>query len=158
MRAIHAGNFAQSGAEGGKILMSEKFGQAIKTSNTSSSFGVVRQIRCDSPDCSQPAVLRLDFHLLCLHHLVEHCHRRLETCQQEVCRNFVPTDDVLASNNTFLEECTSKLAGFLMARTELENIDRARVLDVLLWAVELDAKYACPAAQCRASAKCAATR
>ena len=31
MRAIHAGNFAQSGAEGGKILMSEKFGQAIKT-------------------------------------------------------------------------------------------------------------------------------
>ena len=143
-----------SGAESGKILLSERFGQVVNI-NSSSSFGVVRQIRCDSQDCSRAAVLRLDFHLLCLDHLVEHCYKRLETCQQEVCRNFVPTEDVLESNNTFLEECTSKLAGFLMARTELQNIDRARVLDVLLWAVELDAKYACPATKCRAAVKCA---
>ena len=154
MRLVGMSSSMQVGPESGKILMSEKIRQTINISN-SSSFGVVRQIRCDAHDCSQPAVLRLDFHLLCLDHLVEHCHRRLETCQQEVCRNFVPTEDVLESNNTFLGECTSKLAGFLMARTELQNIDRARLLDVLLWAVELDAKYACPATKCRATIKCA---
>jgi hypothetical protein len=154
VRLVRASNSAQAGPENGKILMSEKFGQTVKLSS-SCSFGVVRQIRCDSENCSRPAALRLDFRLLCLDHLVEHCHKRLETCQQEVCRNFVPAEDVLESNNTFLEECTSKLAGFLMARTELENIDRARLLDVLLWAVELDAKYACPTAKCRAAVKCA---
>jgi hypothetical protein len=153
VRALQASNFAQMGAANGKIVMSERFGQMAKA-NGSSSFGVVRQIRCESQDCGRGAVLRIDFRIFCLDHLVEYCHKRLETCQQDVCSSFVPTDDAAAANNSFLEECTSKLPGFLMARTELANIDRARVLDVLLWAVELDAKYTCPAAQCRATVKC----
>lgn len=45
------------------------------------------------------------------------------------------------------------MAGFLMGRLELENIDRARLLDVLLWAAELDGKYGRPAPHCRVVAK-----
>jgi hypothetical protein len=119
----------------------------------SSSFGVPRQIRCDTQDCLRPAVLRLDTHSFCMDHLVSHCLERLEACQGEICGNHVPADESLYSNNCFLEECTSRLAGFLMARTELENYDRARLLDVLLWAAELDAKYGRPAPKCRVVAQ-----
>jgi hypothetical protein len=97
--------------------------------------------------------MRLDMHLFCLDHLVSHCLDRLQACQSEICANHVPPDESLYSNNCFLEECTSQLAGFLMARTELENYDRARLLDVLLWAAELDTKYGRPAPKCRAVAK-----
>jgi hypothetical protein len=121
----------------------------------SSSFGVLRQIRCDTQDCSRLAVLRLDMHLFCMDHLVSHCLERLEACQSEMCGNHVPEDASLYSNNCFLEECTSRLAGFLMARAELGNYDRARLLDVLLWAAELDGKYGRPAPKCRAIAKSA---
>jgi hypothetical protein len=119
------------------------------------SFGVA-PIRCEFPHCVRSAVLRLDCRLFCLEHLVSHCHKRLEACQQEICRNLVPTEDTVAKNNCFLEECTSRVAGFLMGRPELQNIDRARLLDVLLWAAELDGKYGRPAPHCRAVASGAA--
>ncbi|HEY6467605.1 MAG TPA: hypothetical protein VIY69_16505 [Candidatus Acidoferrales bacterium] len=59
----------------------------------------------------------------------------------------------MVKNNCFLEECTSRVAGFLMGRPELQNIERARLLDVLLWAAELDGKYGRPAPHCRVVAK-----
>lgn len=115
-------------------------------------FGVA-PIRCEFAHCARSAVLRLDCRLFCLEHLVSHCLKRLEACQKEICRNLVPADDAVVRNNCFLEECTSTVAGFLMGRPELENIDRARLLDVLLWAAELDGKYGRPAPHCRAVAK-----
>ncbi len=132
--------------------MSENFQQSSGAPPLS-SFGVLRQIRCDFQDCAQAAILRLDLHLFCLDHLISHCHQRLEACQAEICRNVMPADDTVESNNCFLEECTSRLAGFLMARPELQNIDRARVLDVMLWAAELDGKYGRSASGCRVVAK-----
>jgi hypothetical protein len=123
-----------------------------------SSFGVVRQIRCDGHACDRPAVLRLDYHIFCLDHLVAHCLDRLEGCQREICRNMVPSAEALTSNNCFLEQCTSRVAGFLMARSDLSNMDRARLLDVLLWAAEIDARYIGSQPACRAVAKCAGSR
>jgi hypothetical protein len=136
--------------------MSE-IGARLNQVATSSSFGVVRPVQCDRLGCSRPAALRLDLHLLCLDPLVNHCLERLEMCQQEICRNLVPRSDALAGNSCFLEECTSKVAGFLMARVDLQNIDCARLLDVLLWAAELDTKYAFASPKCRAFAQCAGT-
>lgn len=130
--------------------MNGKIGQS--EDSLERSFGVA-PIRCEFTQCARPAVLRLDCRLFCLDHLVTHCHKRLEACQREVCRNVVPADETMSRNNCFLEECTSSVAGFLMGRPELQNIDRARLLDVLLWAAELDGKYGRAAAHCRVVAK-----
>jgi hypothetical protein len=107
----------------------------------SSTSGVEKRIRCDVKDCVQSAVMRIDFHLFCLEHVVAHCHERLQKCQQEVGHNIAPSGDAIFENYSFLRECTSSIAGFLMARPELENIDRARLIDIMLWAAELDEKY-----------------
>lgn len=116
------------------------------------TFGVA-PIHCEFPHCARAAVLRLDRRFFCLEHLVKHCHQRLEACQQESCLNLSPANDAAISDDCFLEECTSSVAGFLMGRPELENIDRARLLDVLLWAAELDGKYGRTAPHCRVAAK-----
>jgi hypothetical protein len=108
---------------------------------TSSSFGIVRPIRCDSPACSHPAILRFGIDSFCLDHLVAHCHKRLETYQQQTSRHIVLPDQSQISVDRFLEECTSKVTALLMARPQFENIDRARLLDVLLWAAELDGAH-----------------
>lgn len=107
-------------------------------------------------DCIQPAAMRIDFHLFCLDHLVAHCHERLQKCQQQVGRSLAPSSDPISENYRFLCECASTIAGFLIARSELENIDRARLLDIMLWAAELDEKYDRPLGHCRSIAKSAA--
>jgi len=121
-----------------------------------STSGVGKRIRCDMQDCIQPAAMRIDFHLFCLDHLVAHCHERLQKCQQQVGRSLAPSSDPISENYRFLRECASTIAGFLIARSELENIDRARLLDIMLWAAELDEKYDRPLGRCRSIAKSAA--
>lgn len=115
-----------------------------------------KRIHCDAKDCVQSAVMRIDFHLFCLDHVVAHCHERLQKCQQEVGRSLAPSSDAISRNYSFLRECTSNIAGFLIARPEMENIDRARLLDIMLWAAELDEKYDRPVSGWRLLAKGAA--
>jgi hypothetical protein len=118
--------------------------------------GVGKRVRCDVQGCAQPAIMRIDFHLLCLDHVVTHCHERLQKCQQEVGRALAPLSDPVSENYRFVRECASSIAGFLIARSEVENIDRARLLDIMLWAAELDEKYDRPLGHYRSIAKSAA--
>ena len=124
----------------GKINMNQQAlpSQQTQPTSTSSSFGVVRRIYCDSYDCSEPAALRIGAHFFCLNHLVSHCHARLEEIQQECRLHLVLAENRRRVVRFFLEECTSTVAALLMARPELANIERARLLDILLWAAELD--------------------
>lgn len=120
---------------------------------TASISSDAKRVRCDAHDCAHSAVMRIDFHLFCLDHLVAHCHERLQKCQEEVGRRLAPSGHTVSGNYSFVRECTSSIAGFLMARPELENIDRARLLDVMLWATELDEKYNRPIGRWRVVAK-----
>jgi hypothetical protein len=120
-----------------KIDMNQQALQSQQTF-TSSSFGVIGRIYCGSHDCTDPAALGLGMHLFCLNHFVLHCHARLEEYQQECRLHLVLAEDRRTIILRFLEECMSKVAALLMARPELANIDRARLLDILLWAAEVD--------------------
>jgi len=44
------------------------------------------------------------------------------------------------SLEAFLEECHSKIASVLIAGSGFTNMERARLLDILLWASELTEK------------------
>lgn len=100
-----------------------------------------KSIPCDSAGCSEHAVSWLDFRFLCVGHLVSHCYDRLEEYERAGATHKILSDE--AKNQAgpgFLEDCSAKIASLLITHTGLENIERARLLDILLWANELDRK------------------
>lgn len=130
--------------------MSDDPARFSEDSGLTSSEGV-RIIRCDSRDCPEPAVLRVDFHLLCLSHLVSHCHERIEACQNQLCQEISGAGG-RGAGGCFVEECSPKIAALLVAQTQkLENIARAQLLDILLWSAELEVRNKCHARKGRAA-------
>jgi len=104
--------------------------------------GTARQsIPCESPQCSQRAVSWVDFRFFCIDHLVSHCYERLEECERAGSAQRMWSDSPQGQLSAqFLEECAARIATLLITHTALENIERARLLDILLWANELDRK------------------
>jgi len=97
--------------------------------------------KCNLSGCSERAILELDLRPLCLEHLVSHCYFRLQECEQG--DGFEPPAGetrAQVSAEVFLQECHSKIASVLIAGSGFTNIDRARLLDILLWASELTEK------------------
>lgn len=93
-----------------------------------------KPIACDVSGCPQPAISWMDFRFLCIGHLVSHCYDRLE--ELEHAGTARPTE----LQSGFLDECSARIAALLVTHTALENLERARLLDILLWANELDRK------------------
>lgn len=104
--------------------------------------GAGRQsIPCESAQCKQRAVSWVDFRFFCVDHLVAHCYERLEEYERAGSLQRLWSDDPEDQNGArFLEECAARIATLLMTHATLENIERARLLDILLWANELDRK------------------
>lgn len=111
----------------------------FRASNTQSSAG--KSIPCDTAECSQHAVCWIDFRFLCVGHLVSHCYDRLEECERAGGTHRAASDEEKSpASSAFLGDCPAKIASLLITHTGLENIERARLLDILLWANELDRK------------------
>jgi len=98
-----------------------------------------KSIPCDSAQCSQRAVSWIDFHFLCVGHLVSHCYDRLEEFERAGNEHKTAGEDGKSQSvSDFVEDCSAKIASLLITHPGLENIERARLLDILLWANELD--------------------
>jgi len=70
---------------------------------------------------------------------VSHCYDRLEEFERAgSIQKTTSADAKTESCLDFLEDCPAKIAGLLITHAGLENIERARLLDILLWANELD--------------------
>lgn len=110
-------------------------------------------IVCESSDCSTRAVSWFDLHHLCLDHLAAYCYVRLEACQQECTGRGIldsNTQDIWAR---FLDECTQKILVVLLKSANLKNVERARLIDIFLWATELNHKYGSIPQRWRAASK-----
>ena len=95
-------------------------------------------IRCDANHCGRPAIGSLDFRNLCLDHFISHCYRRLDECSSTPPprhESFCP-DPI----GEFLEECIEQSAALVPPLRGLDNLDRARLFDIFLWASELRSK------------------
>ena len=100
-----------------------------------------QSIPCDSAQCEQRAVSWVDFRFFCVDHLVSHCYDRLEECERAGSTHRTAREERQRQlSSRFLDECSARIASLLITHTELENIERARLLDILLWANELDRK------------------
>ncbi|HEY6945257.1 MAG TPA: hypothetical protein VI431_08950, partial [Candidatus Acidoferrum sp.] len=86
--------------------------------------------------CDSPANTSLDQQALCLNHFLLRCYSKLEALDPRG-QKFREERVDLASMRAFIEECSHKALEVSLQNENLTNLERARLLDILLWASEL---------------------
>jgi hypothetical protein len=95
-----------------------------------------RKRNCKVGACSGAAITTLDRQALCLNHFLLRCYERLEGVDPRG-RKFSAEPVDLASMRAFIEECSRKALDVSLQSQDLSNLQRGRLLDILLWAGEL---------------------
>jgi hypothetical protein len=91
---------------------------------------------CAVDFCEGAAVASLAQQEFCLNHFIELCYENLQRIDprgQKVDR--MPLD--LASLRAFIEECSRRALDVALHYEDITNLQRGRLLDILLWAGEL---------------------
>lgn len=96
--------------------------------------------KCSAPDCERPSVASIELRSLCLLHFIDTSYVRLDALTQSI-RALSVGGSESESARTFLHECIQTATSFSQQSPELSNLDRARLLDILFWATELDRRF-----------------
>jgi hypothetical protein len=91
---------------------------------------------CRVGSCSGAAITTLDHQALCLNHFLLRCYERLDGLDPRGRKFNSQALDVL-SMRAFVEECSRKALDVSLQSENLSNLQRGRLLDILLWASEL---------------------
>jgi hypothetical protein len=86
--------------------------------------------------CSGTPITELDQQDLCLNHFLLRCYEKLEDLDPRG-RRFCSEPLDAASMRAFIEECSRKALDVSLHCQNLSNLERGRLLDILLWAGEL---------------------
>ena len=95
-----------------------------------------RERNCSDGACLSAADTCLDQQALCLTHFLLRCYARLEAVDPRGRKSREERVD-LAAMRAFIEECSQKALEVSLQHENLSNLERARLLDILLWASEL---------------------
>jgi hypothetical protein len=90
---------------------------------------------CDSA-CGCAAITSLDQKNYCLNHFLRRCYERLDEVDPRN-RKFREAPLDLAAMRAFIEECSRRALDISLQSENLSNLQRGRLLDILLWAGEL---------------------
>jgi hypothetical protein len=91
---------------------------------------------CTVRSCGSAAITLLDRQALCLNHFLLRCYEGLESVDPRG-RKFAAEPVDLASMRAFIEECSRRALDVSLQSQDLTNLQRGRLLDILLWAGEL---------------------
>ncbi len=93
---------------------------------------------CRVGSCGSAAITTLDHQALCLNHFLMHCYERLDGLDPRG-RKFSAEPIDVVSMRAFIEECSRKALDVSLQSQNLiiSNLQRGRLLDILLWASEL---------------------
>jgi hypothetical protein len=91
---------------------------------------------CRVRSCSSAAITTLDHQALCLNHFLLRCYERLEGLDPRGRKCSAEPLEVV-SMRAFIEECSRKALDVSLQSENLTNLQRGRLLDILLWAGEL---------------------
>jgi hypothetical protein len=91
---------------------------------------------CSDGACHSAAATSLDQQALCLTHFLLRCYARLEAVDPRGQKSREERVD-LAAMRAFIEECSQRALEVSLHYENLTNLERARLLDILLWASEL---------------------
>ena len=95
-----------------------------------------RERNCAVDSCAGAAITALDHQDLCLNHFLLRCYERLESLDPRG-RRFCGEPLDAAAMRAFIEECSRKALDVSLHSKNLSNLERGRLLDILLWAGEL---------------------
>ena len=95
-----------------------------------------RPRNCSAITCRSAAVVSLDQQDFCLNHFLARCYQRLEELDPRN-RRVLTSPVNLVSMRAFIEECSRKALDISLRSENLTNLQRGRLLDILLWAGEL---------------------
>jgi hypothetical protein len=91
---------------------------------------------CALDSCKGAAVTSLAQQDLCLNHFLSHCYENLDRMDPRG-RRFRKEAADTAAIRLFVEECSHKALEVSFRCESLTNLQRGRLLDILLWAGEL---------------------
>ena len=97
---------------------------------------ILGERNCSAAFCGGAAITSLDQQALCLNHFLQACYGSLERLDPSA-RSFSTEPVDLASMRAFIEECSRKALDVALQCRTLDNLQRGRLLDILLWAGEL---------------------
>ena len=97
---------------------------------------MLRKRKCRMDSCGSAAITTLDRQALCLNHFLSRCYEKLEGLDPRG-RKFSTEPVDMASMRAFIEECSRKALDVSLQSKNLNNLQRGRLLDILLWAGEL---------------------
>jgi hypothetical protein len=96
----------------------------------------LQERNCSVSSCLDTSVSALGQKDLCLNHFLQRCYHNLEGLDPRG-RRFCSEPLDAASMRAFIEECSRKALDVSLHCQNLSNLDRGRLLDILLWAGEL---------------------
>jgi len=91
---------------------------------------------CNENACGGAAITSLDQQALCLNHFLLRCYAKLEAVDPRS-QKFHEDPVDLPSMRAFIEECSQKALEISLQSENLSNLERGRLLDILLWSGEL---------------------
>ena len=94
-----------------------------------------RERSCTLDSCKSTAVAVLADQNLCLNHFFTYCYEHLEKFDPRGRR--CPEVTQIAEQRRFVEECSRAALDLTFRCETLTNFQRARLLDIMLWAGEL---------------------
>jgi hypothetical protein len=97
-----------------------------------------KPIHCDSEHCGLPAICSVEFHFFCVGHFIAYCYERLDRCPKFPSAD--ANEESAISVDRFLQECSQQAASLVDPIRGLDNLERARLFDIFLWASELASK------------------
>jgi len=89
-------------------------------------------IHCDQCATKRAAVCTVELRFLCMDHFVAYSYWRLAQTEKAL-----SSGEGRESIRGFLRECATQAAKLLLMGQQLQNTDRARLFDVMVWANEL---------------------
>ncbi len=92
--------------------------------------------KCSESACGGAAITSLDQQAYCLNHFLHLCYQRLEALDPRG-RQYRTEPASPAAMRAFIEECSRKTLDVCLGCEDLSNLERGRLLDILLWAGEL---------------------
>jgi hypothetical protein len=117
--------------------MKEDSGEKINPSERTEP-SAKKWIRCDTSHCGNAAVGLLALRFYCVGHFISHCYEYLERCN---CNPLRDADVVTSfSVDRFLQQCVAQTGELVRPIRGFDNLDRARLFDIFLWASDLIAK------------------
>jgi hypothetical protein len=114
----------------------EELGSRLESRDLGQMDSKLLERNCSEDTCGFPAITSLDQQPLCLNHFLLRCYTKLEAVDPRGAKfREDPVDP--ASLRAFIEECSQKALEVSLQSEDLNNLERGRLLDILLWSGEL---------------------